>query len=543
MSVRVIHPAQPTNTLANFATTSTSVSANVTGQSSFPENGSQPKAGDLVLVFIQYNSTSSTDPTATLSGAAMTQVGTTQAFGSNRYGAVFRGVVTNTGTSSPGVNVTVPATVSVSLITARVFAGVDATTPIDVTPVQGSLSAGTSHAYGPITPTTDGAMVVAFVALENDNGGGSSSLDSAITDWTNQDNYGTSGGTDGSIGVWTREVPTATATSITATSGASIASCGFLIALRPASGGDPLDDILIARSATCQAPASSGGFTLTPGNPNIASRRRTLSEVTDIIVIVFLHNDGGASIKALSSPSGWEVIRESLALGVSLQVYARRWTNGMSLPSITLTETTDRAFAFAMVLRGIDPNDIFDVDQWDIGGGAAQAVFPTVTTTKANAVIMRMAFNWNDAEYPTGAGEDGSSIWVHPLTDGWSTTTGLDQNLMITARKLNGAAGSIGTETVPYSAVLAGVTAYTLALNAAPPINALSATLTADASIAEVGDGFESVAGAIFLEPDPITVEAEITADFRSFRKNNRPAPRQLIWVRNYAGEQVNVID
>lgn len=531
MTVRVAQPVYTTGTIPNYAATGTTLTANLTNVYA------HPVPGDLVVAFCNYFVANTTDPTATFEGSSMTMIGSRQDYGTNRHVAVFTAPVTNLGSSIGGVTFTFPASVSNACGLAFVVSGQDGT-PLDVSVVQSFNSIGTSHPFGPITPVSDNVLLLALVGGDNDNGAGASTFTTSITDWTNLDNGGTTAGSDGSIGVWYRNLATPAATSITVTSGASVNSGGFLLAIRPAAT-EPLGDLLPSRSLSARGPNASGGFTATPSG-FLTVYRHTLVDSSDVVLLVYAYRDSPNSILSLSSPTGWEMIRETAdaTSTFTIQVYAKAYTTGMTIPSVTTSATTDRFWCFALVLRNVNLSDILDVDSVTFDASSSSTLTYPDATVAGNNLVLRMAFLYDDAPYPTTEGDDGSKVWINPKMAGFSTATGLDQGLIVNARSV-ASAGALGTEGQTINSAI-GSTLYTLVLNLNAPIVELEAIFE---GAGEVVAEFSIGSGTVAFEEAIVTGEAEVEASFTSFRRNSRVRSRPLVWVKNYLGEVVNVLD
>lgn len=534
MSVRLGAPvASPVSSITNFAATGTTLTVNLVN------SWAAPVPGDLVIAVVSYLVASTTDPTASFEGSAMTMVGSRQAFGTNRHMAVFRALVTNLGPSLGGVTFTFPASVSFAEGFAITVAGQDTSTPLDVSVYQSSLGANTSHAYGSITPVTSDTLLLGFLATDNDNGAGASTISDTATGWSVLANGGSLSGSDGSIAGWYRSVSTPAATSLTATTGASVNSACFLLAIRPTVPQDALDKVLLSRSVTARGPNASGGFTAAPGT-FLGIQRDALVDSTDTVVIVFATRDSPAASLALSDSTGWTTIRDTQdAGGMSLQVYSKPYTTGMTLPSVTTGATTDRFWCFALVLRDLDTTDPFDTDavSFEVAAGGTTATFPDATAA-GNNVLLRMHFAHDDnLQYCTTQGDDGSQVWVNASMSGFSTSTGLDQSLNILARTVP-TSGAVGTESVTLGGTAVAYTAYTLLLNRVTTSASLNPDPVSSSDVVVALQALDAPAGLSVAA----AATADVSLDVETFQPYTRRGRRAFLWHTGADGQRTGVV-
>lgn len=484
--------------------------------------------GDYILALIHYASTTApgTTPPTITGPETMTQLGTTQTIAAGRYAAVFGGFVDRY-LDDDVLTFTAPATISIHFSNAQIYRGVDPTTPIDVTTTT-TVTSGTSHASPSITPTTDGARVVVILAASNDDGAGGSTFGAAPTGWHNDLNGGTATGVDGSNQYLGKIISPAAATTVTQTSGASVAAAVFSIALRPASATSGIDEIYVGRSASMIVTNTVSGWTKTPTLPPVNPNRLAPTS-TDMLVVCAHYTDGSAV--TVSNDSAWTAISASAPW-----VYVAPYDPAIVFPTFTAPATIDRFWAFVFIIRDVDPNDMGDVIAGTTGTSTT-ITWPTATPTLDDAIVMRVAYLNDDQPNPNGAPTAGS--YVIGNTTGWNTTTGLDCGTLVTLEALTGGAGvALGAATATVDASVA-FTSQTIVFNRAPEIVQLVSAVDAGAIV--VGTTLEATGAGQFIESTVDVGSVVVSTRLVSRRRQPRPR-REYIWVKDLSGNTAGVI-
>lgn len=217
-------------------------------------SNSAPQEGDLVVLFYGTGSNVTTGRTLSISTSGYDAL--TQQLGSDTYDTHFRAFYKRMG-STPDTSVTVSGTGSIAnagAVIIHVFRGVDPTTPLDVSAVP-AVASNSARANPPaITPTTQGAWIVA--------GGAGAHVDGTDT-FTSSDlsNFRTAGADDTydvTVGAGTAEWSSGSFDpaqfGFSGTDGTANSWAAYTLALRPA----PLPDIFGTASGQLDV---SGGAT------------------------------------------------------------------------------------------------------------------------------------------------------------------------------------------------------------------------------------------------------------------------------------------
>ncbi len=505
--------------------------------------------GDLIVISSEWVSTSATTPSwSNTAGVTFVQIGSTVTVAANRYHAAWYGFVTGFPAGSGNITTLFlpPTTVSFSAIAWSVYRGVDSVTPLDgVTPVSsGPTAAGSSHSITGVTTATDGALAVIALAANDDNGASGTAITAISgTGYVIDDNFGTSLGVDGSVAIVSRPMSTAGASgTLTVTSSPSRILTGIAFSLRPKSS-TTIEEIFVGRQLAMGNPASGlGTYTRTPSLDTTNPGPLT-PEDRDVVLIFLWHRSTGTGYRTPDPPSApWVELYKIDEGDAVLQIYGARYGDVSTFPTFDFPSSSiERTAIYAVCLRGLDPNDILDVATSSNSGGSTTPTFPAVTPTVDDVLLVRGWFTGNNG-YLT-AGPSAGSLVIFPYgTDQWTTSTDGDQSAGLVLEQRSGGAGvSTGTATVT-NVSSALWTAFTLALNPAPPITPLVAEVDAGAVVIDATLVAENPAVSYIAAVEVDTGAAIVDATLRVARPNYVKPRRELVWVYDLSGARVGVI-
>lgn len=489
--------------------------------------------GDYAVLAISYLSTLATAPTVAGSGMTWTQLGSTVAYGTNRYLAAFGGYVTSLLVTNNFAIPTEPGTVNFDVEWLGVYRGVDPTTAMDVTPTSTTHGAGVSHAAAAITPTTAGSVILSIFAADNDDGAGATTFSgSPGGTWAVQENVGSSLGSDGSLAVYSKTDWVSGAVNLTVSTGASVSTGCLSLVLRPRSAVET-EESFVARSATALFNAATGTFSRTITNPNVNPRLTPLT--TDTAVAVMWANHASIAVNAAPAAPWVQALSNDYGNTV-LQIYTAPWSSGLTWPTFGYGSTTDRFITYGLIIRGVDPTSpVGDIQHADNSANAT-ITFPAVTPAIADSLILRMAFAYDDT-YITGVASGGKLI-VYPHTAIFSTVTGADCMAVATLDKLSGGAGiSTGTKTIGQSLSVA-YTAVSIAFSKPPDIKHLITDAAPDVNVTTV---LSRATNGVFMV-SAVALDLAVTTQIIAKRPRRNPARRAFLWVSGPNGNRTGVI-
>lgn len=155
--------------------------------------------------------------------------------------------------------------------------------------------------------------------------------------------------------------------------------------------------------------------------------------------------------QAITAPTGWNEVANSpqgtgtaaAAGGVRLAVFWKIATGAEVAP--TVADTGDHQTAIMMAFRGLDPANPIDATAGSVGAATTAMVFPSVTTTQANSLVILAAGMDTDAASTTTMGTvtNANLTGITELHD-QTMASGAGGGLAI-ASGLKATAGSTGT--------------------------------------------------------------------------------------------------
>jgi hypothetical protein len=358
MALQYVGGTSATGTAATYAVSLTSLSGGV---------DTQPRAGDMVLVWTGFGATASAAPTVRTSNAAYGGLGAA-AYANATYDTNARGFVSIQG-ANPDTSITVSRTSSTAYgggAAVQVWRGQDETTPI---PVVGTPATTINASRGnppSVTPNGDGQIVVGMGAGTQGASGSAFTPSAELTD--NRISINADGSTS-DIGVWIGSVAGANgvATDPSAwTGGATSTSCsavGQTVVLAPGTAG------VIPRAVY------STGATVT----------KVLSGVDvqagDTVIVVF---ECSNSVDPTTSCSDGTAAYDSLGAGItgascSFNAFSHKYDSAQTGLTLTVTSgNTSNTGVIALVVPGLDG---------PVSGGYATAYDGTAATSHATASV------------------------------------------------------------------------------------------------------------------------------------------------------------
>lgn len=226
--------------------------------------GWQP--GDLALVLVGFHNTGSAVPTSITSGWDEVAV---QAISGSRYVAVYRRIL-EAGDGDPTFGNSGGTTIGAGIV---VYRGVDADTPIDVTPVGSTSAAATTWVPTGVTTVTNGAWAISVAGTADNNALGVDATDhNGFTEVAGGTSWDYTTGTDLSTGLAEKTIATAGAVTMCEwrqTVNGSDAWAAISFALRPASVAgsalvppDTVETPVAVPSPTLTSSSSSSSLTV-----------------------------------------------------------------------------------------------------------------------------------------------------------------------------------------------------------------------------------------------------------------------------------------
>lgn len=475
--------------------------------------------GDHLVAYVTWcGSTGLTIATPT----GWTQIGTQQQIGTATFAAVFIRPVVTPGryTSSTSHQFTASGgspTYPLGLL--LVVRGLDPTTPVDVSAVEGSVASGSSYTIPGVTPTTDGAAAIAFATVRNNDNG-----------WTGVSGNGwgaVAGAANAQIGFRTRiqsafhppETPAgATGDATFAVNAAAGGAIYHTIALRPSSSPTAYDRHVRSAGAGAAWSSGFGNVTATPGLP-------PRTAIGDTVLIICR-----GALANFTTPSGWTA---GPTIGTTYATFYRRVTSlPFTMPGWTFNPLSTPHRAVAVAFRDLDPNTPLGPVAARSGASSTSMASAGGDPTQRSVVALHL--------YAAGGSAPGLTavdVGTHLASYHSSASTNLRiglayldeiDNLPYTTATITGTQSSATTWD-----------GFVLLLNTAPTI----VNLSTSAEIGIAADVLEMTAapGAQFLELAPV-VDVSATVRLKSRRSRRIPARRELVWVYGLDGEQRGVI-